>query len=687
MRFNTAKIVVMALVVCLYQDAFAADVDASEPLRYTAQVPDTLDLVQRAHFAINGLTGQIVKVAEGDYELFWKAGYAPPEVGIHMGQWTDVSPRGLESLCGLRVITGSTYNIELEEHLLQAMLSRIGQDGLLYNAPFRIEAPWRFGGIGRGKMTEPREYGQVHGSALLLNALIYRYQRDGEQVLLEKAQALARGLVRIAITRDDYAYYPATHRSVPTEFTFFKESGWADTREAKNEFDGAEGAITGYIGMVVLPLCEYVKLTGDPDVFKTVTRLVRYMMKPRFWAGSQTPWSDRAKKLVSHGSHGGAVRRPAGMFQAHLAATAYALNALAIYGEISHDPIVKEFTRQAYEHYRSYSLAPIGCWGENIANTIPIMIAIKLSDSGVGDYWEDVDRYVRNTMVEDQFIDADRLKAICRERGLPLENTYDIARSSAKTLGWTEDEIQKIPPNLQTFTIERLLGLTRHDSSIDSYGTLDPTQNSTQVSSYHEPYYCAWEGITRYQDGVAHINLLLNRASAWLDLDSYLPYEGKVIIHNKTCQTLAIRIPGWVNKTRLSCRIINQENTSDAQGQPAPYYWTGNYITLQNLNNVQKIIIEFPMAEYTETYYILGQGFPDLDRGKWFEEKEKLPRYVANFKGNTCIQLDFPNRRAFKNPQQEGLKNYPVYQRDYYRANQAPMKTTTRYISANIIKW
>ena len=45
------------------------------------------------------------------------------------------------------------------------------------------------------------------------------------------------------------------------------------------------------------------------------------------------------------------------------------------------------------------------------------------------------------------------------------------------------------------------------------------------------------------------MNLLLNRASPWLDVDSYLPYEGKMVIRNKTCERVSIRIPSWVDRS------------------------------------------------------------------------------------------------------------------------------------------
>jgi hypothetical protein len=59
--------------------------------------------------------------------------------------------------------------------------------------------------------------------------------------------------------------------------------------------------------------------------------------------------------------------------------------------------------------------------------------------------------------------------------------------------------------------------------------------------------YSVWESIVRFQDSTAKVNLLLNRQSPWLDVESYLPYEGRVILRNKQARRIFIRIPGWVD--------------------------------------------------------------------------------------------------------------------------------------------
>ena len=87
-------------------------------------------------------------------------------------------------------------------------------------------------------------------------------------------------------------------------------------------------------------------------------------------------------------------------------------------------------------------------------------------------------------------------------------------------------------------------------------------------------YYFVWESTVRFNDGAAQINFLLNRASPWLDLDSYLPYEGKAVIRNKTAQSLTVRIPKWVDKKAVR---------GDVNGKAVAPLWAANYLVFTGL--------------------------------------------------------------------------------------------------------
>ena len=63
--------------------------------------------------------------------------------------------------------------------------------------------------------------------------------------------------------------------------------------------------------------------------------------------------------------------------------------------------------------------------------------------------------------------------------------------------------------------------------------------------------YYAWEGIIQEKgNGVVQVNLIMNRFSPWIDILSYLPYEGKVVLKNKSAEEIFIRMPDWVNKKK-----------------------------------------------------------------------------------------------------------------------------------------
>src|SRR5437016_3525886 len=57
-----------------------------------------------------------------------------------------------------------------------------------------------------------------------------------------------------------------------------------------------------------------------------------------------------------------------------------------------------------------------------------------------------------------------------------------------------------------------------------------------------------WEHMVDYKDGQFQVNLLLNRASRWADVYSYLPYQGRVDLKMKEqCRKVRVRAPEWVD--------------------------------------------------------------------------------------------------------------------------------------------
>ena len=187
----------------------------------------------------------------------------------------------------------------------------------------------------------------------------------------------------------------------------------------------------------------------------------------------------------------------------------------------------------------------------------------------------------------------------------------------------------------------------------------------------HALFY-TWESIVRCDEkGHATINLLLNRASRWLDIDSYLPYEGKVVIRNKTAKTMAVRIPRWVDRKALKTEV---------NGKAAATYWVGSYQMFSSLKSKDVITIRFPMVETREKYTLKWKR-----DGWWMEGTNPGPNWKNDhpevftfyFKGNTLIDLaPRPKDSA-----------YPSFERADYKQDKAPMITLTRFVSAVDLAW
>jgi hypothetical protein len=301
------------------------------------------------------------------------------------------------------------------------------------------------------------------------------------------------------------------------------------------------------------------------------------------------------------------------------------LRAILEYAVAANDVRLMQFVRDGYEWSRQQVFSRIGFGGGCCGNPRLLGLAVELSDAGVGDYWEDVDLYIRNHVTEMQFTPEDipYLKAL---GGQAAKDEY--INNMMGGFGWV------------IFKDRRQLCCSPHGNM---------------------GLFYAWDGTLRYSDGVARVNLLLNRASPWMDIDSYIPYEGKVVIRNKTARELYVRIPLWVDRKAIRCIRGSKD---------LPIVWSGSYIHINRLRPGDVLIILFPMAERTEKWNV------------YFWEKPKdMPNpqdYTLKFKGNTLIEISPPLA--------PGTWLYQV-RAEKYKASKAPTMEVLRYVTDQRLVW
>ena len=82
------------------------------------------------------------------------------------------------------------------------------------------------------------------------------------------------------------------------------------------------------------------------------------------------------------------------------------------YANATNDNHLKEFVRAGYEYARNQGIARIGLIGETCTISDMIATAIKLTEGGAGEYWDDVDGYIRNQLIEQQLANVDQLRKV-----------------------------------------------------------------------------------------------------------------------------------------------------------------------------------------------------------------------------------------------------------------------------------
>jgi len=169
--------------------------------------------------------------------------------------------------------------------------------------------------------------------------------------------------------------------------------------------------------------------------------------------------------------------------------------------------------------------------------------------------------------------------------------------------------------------------------------------------------YYVFKKIVEFKDSELRVNLLLNRASPWADILSYIPNLGQVDVKiKKPCASVAIRVPEWVKDSndQVICRINDR---------PHELHWEGRYVTIGKASPGDTIQISFPISERTvkETVRFAHQRLRLMVGG--------VP-YTFILKGNNVVSVSPPG------------KNYPFYQRVHDHNNFVRWKTVRRFVEA-----
>jgi hypothetical protein len=528
---------------------------------------------------------------------------APPRAEHEKWDDADTTGRYVEGLILSRRISG--LSIDPRETMLRRYLLDLYDlaDGLCYTR----KTSWT-----------PRRACMFSQSSAMLGLLAWQRETGS----LEARKLLdwqVDGLMKIAITNRDTVLFP------------------------KYEYDGEQfvndpagkDAPPWYGGRMVLPLVDYWQLSGREDVKRFLTKLVAYCTQPGKFVGTD-----------------GSVEKGEGWWS-HLHGTMDMAAGVAEFGRYTHRPELIAWSKRLYDwvgrtqttRYGFVADTTDGKICESCAIASRFRLGLALYRASEGEPFGEMDRFLRNQLLENQFVDTTFITGLRPETPRTDRATYEgierMVRGTFQCWGTAND----------------LLG----SEDIEGCGTAGGVQALMLALDAQSEW--------REAGGVKElrVNLLFNSklrarpaapfttaAPVAAELWSFLPYEGRVVIRaHEPIDRLAVRLPDETDQAATrSIRSLTKSGgqTPDVvRRQESVVQFAGKYALFTEAASGEEIEILFPLRSY-ET-----------------EEKAAGTTYKVAWKGSSAIGLTPAGER------------YPLYTNRVYITKESTPLNTPRY--------
>jgi hypothetical protein len=585
--------------------------------RYEATVPDTLDLQQMAALAVHGSTGCVDPASDCEIHFLVFMHGNRPVMQRDLNHVVQLPlQRGIPLM---RLVSGTQESKPVEQRWLEVLFHLRGPDDLLYY-PLKGR-PWvHFTPGANGGQYDAFQGDQYTGplyNSCALEILGLYYQLTQDKQFKEIGEKMTDALSKLAVHREDYAFVP-------------KQNYGLGEKNNPNMPIPESCMKNGVMAYSAGSLVQFYRATGYRPALTLSGQFARFARKHGGFFDPDARWIG----FPNSGWH------------------TFILLGILEYAVETGDRETIEFVRKGYENSKAPAQgmdsltgffaehpAPTGETGETCPVAFMLRLAVQLSVAGVGDYWDDVDRWVRNHFAEAQLTRGEWMDQVARDQPkLPID---PVSQSDDKVA-------------------ERCLGCFAGMASPNDF--YSPGVRGAQVPNSKDTYifqhccsgeataalYRVWENILRYREGKLKVNLLLNRASPWADIDSFIPYEGRVDVKIKRACELSIRIPEWVKPGQTKCQVSGTDRTLS---------WDGRYAVVGKIEPKDIATLTFPIFERTDKVQIQGK------------------QYTLIRKGNDVVHIDPPGKYC------------PLYQRDKYRENKARTKTVERFVAEQQIEW
>lgn len=233
-------------------------------------------------------------------------------------------------------------------------------------------------------------------------------------------------------------------------------------------------------------------------------------------------------------------------------------------------------------------------------------LAVTLANHGYPEYWGEVERTVRNHLIESQVCEASWLHS-------------DSSRPDTAQFTWCDIDIRMIggyagwsSPNHILAACETLpWGGPELREKIRAF------QNCCGGSGTHA-FFIAWKNAARFANGTLSVNLHLDKLLPQAEIRCFQPYQGLLSIQLKEACTVKIRLPEFVKPDEIQVAaeaVTGAEKVSE------------DFLDLGPRGAGETIRVTYPLPVFQEEISVGNSGFRQY-------------RYCITWKGDTVVKME-----------------------------------------------
>lgn len=529
--------------------------------------PDEIDIIGMAEWALNYLEHNPVK--EFNYQArfhCYPLGLPPMPPGPDHVAVGDTECRIDWEFWYMREITGRTEQSETEQGLRKHLLDYVKDDGFAWCTMGACEETKSADEVTPGLAIMPWTTGKIIWS------LCEDYERTGNRNALDLAAKMAHALTGLATWDTGRAYHEGG--------TGAWQNGKVIQNWGQNNFP-ADG----------LHLMRYYLTSGDEEI-------LRYIIAFADGFIAELQPNRGIARIAPDGSHRG---------HAHL--TMHVVWGVAWLGEVIAHPRYVEFARRVYESQRkrgydtgwfsaAYWDTGVQKLCETCATSDMMSTAACLARAGYSEYWDHVERYVRNYIRQAQFFITPDFETYYR--GLYPGRDEDVDKA-IKSLRDVEGGFCGIVgPNDMTNWI---------------WGP-----NANNVSGCCSPegiraVYTAWKNTVIEKPDRILVNMSLPVVTSAATVTTGLPQKGRVTVTPHKAKDVYVRPPVWAPRNEVRAFHGTKEITLE---------WRSDYLYFARPDIGREITVTYPIVCFHQHLGLNILADPESDT----QEAEKTSAIV-----------------------------------------------------------